>query len=191
VPEIARLDSAAADFDARLGALLDRAPEQDAQLMQAVAGIVADVRKRVAGDGDLARQPAKVVRELDGVLRDCRSTLVDARNVWDATAREYQIASEGPTAQAAKWTVNRTKDLLGMRTYQADMSATIDGMDDAIAKLLAYMNAPTESPKRYRIVRGGDSLARVAMQEYGNAELWRYIADAQSPRLISETISLT
>ena len=44
--DIARLDSRDADFDAQLAALLDRAPEQDPQLMQTVAGIVDDVRRR-------------------------------------------------------------------------------------------------------------------------------------------------
>ena len=46
-----RLDTADADFDAQLGLLLDRAPEQDPQVGEAVARIVGDVRKR--GDAAL------------------------------------------------------------------------------------------------------------------------------------------
>ena len=46
-----RLDTADADFDERLGRLLDRAPTQDPQVTQAVERIVSDVRTR--GDAAL------------------------------------------------------------------------------------------------------------------------------------------
>ena len=49
--EIGRLDSRAADFDAKLGALLDRAPEADPKVTAVVADIIADIRSR--GDAAL------------------------------------------------------------------------------------------------------------------------------------------
>jgi histidinol dehydrogenase len=49
--QFARLDTAEADFDARLGALLDRAPEADPQVTARVEEIVAAVRTR--GDSAL------------------------------------------------------------------------------------------------------------------------------------------
>ncbi|MGQ0621464.1 MAG: histidinol dehydrogenase [Panacagrimonas sp.] len=49
--QIRRLDSAAADFDARLGRLLDRSPEQDPGLAQTVSGIVSEIR--AGGDAAL------------------------------------------------------------------------------------------------------------------------------------------
>ncbi|MGQ0700845.1 MAG: histidinol dehydrogenase [Panacagrimonas sp.] len=48
---IPRLDSTTLDFDAQLDRLLDRAPEQDARVSEAVANILADVRAR--GDAAL------------------------------------------------------------------------------------------------------------------------------------------
>jgi histidinol dehydrogenase len=48
--QIRRLDSRAADFDAQIDALLDRAPEASADVVRAVDAIIADVRVR----GDLA-----------------------------------------------------------------------------------------------------------------------------------------
>jgi len=44
--EIARLDSCAADFDQKLGALLDRAPEADPKVTAVVADIIAAIRAR-------------------------------------------------------------------------------------------------------------------------------------------------
>ena len=44
--EIARLDSTAADFDTKLGALLDRAPEADPKVTAVVADIIAAIRAR-------------------------------------------------------------------------------------------------------------------------------------------------
>ena len=44
--EIARLDSCAADFDNKLGALLDRAPEADPKVTAVVADIIAAIRAR-------------------------------------------------------------------------------------------------------------------------------------------------
>ena len=44
--EIARLDTSDMDFEPAFRRLLDRAPESDAQVTQAVAGIVADVARR-------------------------------------------------------------------------------------------------------------------------------------------------
>jgi histidinol dehydrogenase len=46
VLEIGRLDSRAADFDAKLGALLDRAPEADPKVTAVVADIIAAIRAR-------------------------------------------------------------------------------------------------------------------------------------------------
>jgi len=46
VIEINRLDTRDAGFDAALGRLLDRAPEQDGAVLAAVEKIVADVRAR-------------------------------------------------------------------------------------------------------------------------------------------------
>jgi len=49
--EITRLNSAAADFDSALDALLDRAPEADPTVTAAVAEIIATVRAQ--GDAAL------------------------------------------------------------------------------------------------------------------------------------------
>ncbi|MBA4284364.1 MAG: histidinol dehydrogenase [Xanthomonadaceae bacterium] len=51
VLEIGRLDSRAADFDEKLGALLDRAPEADPKVTAVVADIIAAIRAR--GDAAL------------------------------------------------------------------------------------------------------------------------------------------
>ncbi len=44
--QIARLDSRALDFETKLAALLDRAPEADPAVTLVAAGIIADIRKR-------------------------------------------------------------------------------------------------------------------------------------------------
>ncbi len=73
--EILRLDTAAADFDAQLEELLDRAPEQNEAVQKAVEGIVSDVRRR----GDSA-------------LVDCTNRF-DRRNVMRAGELEISKAA--------------------------------------------------------------------------------------------------
>lgn len=77
---LARLDTRAADFDARLTALLDRAPEADPELATRVAAIIADVRAR--GDAALVELTARF----------------DRRSV--ASAAELEVS---PAAREAAW----------------------------------------------------------------------------------------
>ncbi|MEC9363302.1 MAG: histidinol dehydrogenase [Pseudomonadota bacterium] len=80
--QVHRLDTRDADFDARLDALLDRAPEAGAEVVRAVDQIIADVRQR--GDAALVeltnrfdRRTLTSAAEL-GVPRETR------QHAWDA-----------------------------------------------------------------------------------------------------------
>ncbi|MGQ3056443.1 MAG: histidinol dehydrogenase [Nevskia sp.] len=88
--EIARLDSRAADFDAKLGALLDRAPEADPKVTAVVADIIAAIRTR--GDEALVEYTNRF---------DRRSVASAAELEIPKAAREAAWHSLDPTLKAA------------------------------------------------------------------------------------------
>ncbi len=77
--QFTRLDSAAADFEARLAQLLDRAPEADLQVTQSVTEIIAAVRAR--GDAAL----------LEFTNRYDRRSLADAAEL-EVSRPQYEAA---------------------------------------------------------------------------------------------------
>ena len=88
--EIARLDSRAADFDQKLGALLDRAPEADPKVTAVVADIIAAIRAR--GDAALVEYTNRF---------DRRSIASAAELEIPKAAREAAWQSLDPALKAA------------------------------------------------------------------------------------------
>ncbi|HUS24720.1 MAG TPA: histidinol dehydrogenase [Candidatus Binatia bacterium] len=88
--EIARLDSGAPDFEAQLARLLDRAPEQAADVAATVARIVADVRAR--GDAALLEATNRY---------DRRSALTAGELEVPAAARASAWLGLAPALRAA------------------------------------------------------------------------------------------
>ncbi len=88
--EIARLDSCAADFDQKLGALLDRAPEADPKVTAVVADIIAAIRAR--GDDALVEYTNRF---------DRRSIASAAELEIPKAAREAAWQSLDPKLKAA------------------------------------------------------------------------------------------
>lgn len=109
VPPIARLDSGAADFEARLGQLLDRAPEADPQVTARVEEIIAAIRAR--GDAALLEYTnrfdrrsvaAAVELEIGAPQREAawHSLPTDLREALDTAAARIRVYAERQALQA-------------------------------------------------------------------------------------------
>ncbi len=95
--QIARLDSAEPDFEARLGQLLDRAPEADAQVTARTAEIIAAVRAR--GDAALLeytnhfdRRSVSSAAELEVSPQQCAAA-------WNSLPQDLREALEQAAAR--------------------------------------------------------------------------------------------
>jgi histidinol dehydrogenase len=102
--DIARLDSRAADFEARLAQLLDRAPEADPKVTAAVAGIIAAVRGR--GDAALLEYTNRFDRRSVREARELEISAEQRRKAWDSLPADLraalQIAAERIRAYAER-----------------------------------------------------------------------------------------
>jgi len=87
-----RLDTAAADFGKRLDELLDRAPEQDRELLTSVAGIVSDVRKR--GDDAVIDLTSRYDRHSVGSMAALEVPLADCAAAWNGLDSDLRAALE-------------------------------------------------------------------------------------------------
>lgn len=85
-----RLDSSRPDFDRRLGELLDRAPEQDPDLLTTVSGIVEDLRRR--GDDALIDFTSRYDRLSVSSAAALEVSRADCEAAWDALPDELRVA---------------------------------------------------------------------------------------------------
>ncbi|MGH8455524.1 MAG: histidinol dehydrogenase [Stenotrophobium sp.] len=88
--EISRLDTREAGFAADFASLLDRAPEQDAELMLAVERIVADVRTR--GDASLLELTNRFDRRSLYVAKELQVAPVEREAAWDGLPADLRAA---------------------------------------------------------------------------------------------------
>nr|WP_240433549.1 histidinol dehydrogenase [Solimonas sp. K1W22B-7] len=95
--EINRLDTRDAGFDAALGQLLDRAPEQDAGVMASVEKIVADVRAR--GDAALVELTNRYDRRSVGDVAELEIGKDRLRQGWEALPADLREALEAAAAR--------------------------------------------------------------------------------------------
>lgn len=94
---IARLDSRAAGFDAQLGELLDRAPEQSPAVVQAVEAIVGDVRSR--GDAALIEYTNRFDRRALQSAAELEITAADCEAAWHSLPADLQQALQAAAAR--------------------------------------------------------------------------------------------
>ncbi|TDU30812.1 histidinol dehydrogenase [Panacagrimonas perspica] len=87
-----RLDTADADFDERLGRLLDRAPTQDPQVTQAVERIVSDVRTR--GDAALLEATNRFDRSAWNSAAQLELGRAELEAAWLGLSAELKAALE-------------------------------------------------------------------------------------------------
>ncbi|HSW14759.1 MAG TPA: histidinol dehydrogenase [Solimonas sp.] len=90
--EINRLDTRDADFDAQLGRLLDRAPEQSVDVTTAVDRIVADIRAR--GDAALVELTNRFDRRTVGAAAELEIGKERLAQAWAALPADLQSALE-------------------------------------------------------------------------------------------------
>jgi histidinol dehydrogenase len=90
--EVARLDTRDAEFGAAFASLLDRAPEQSADVTQAVERIVAHVRKR--GDVALLELTNKFDRRSAVSVAELEVSVAQRKAAWDAQPAALRTALE-------------------------------------------------------------------------------------------------
>ncbi|MDM4769246.1 histidinol dehydrogenase [Solimonas sp. SE-A11] len=90
--QIHRLDTRDAGFDAALGQLLDRAPEQDGAVLSAVEKIVADVRAR--GDAAVLELTNKFDRRSAASIVELEISQDRLRQGWEALPADLRAALE-------------------------------------------------------------------------------------------------
>ncbi|TXH04447.1 MAG: histidinol dehydrogenase [Nevskiaceae bacterium] len=95
--EITRLDTREAGFDAAFASLLDRAPEQNADVTQAVERIVADVRAR--GDAALLELTNRFDRRAATSVAELEVSIEQRRAAWDAQPAALRAALEQAAAR--------------------------------------------------------------------------------------------
>jgi histidinol dehydrogenase len=95
--DITRLDSRSADFDARLGALLDRAPEADPQVTTVVAGIIADIRAR--GDAALVDYTNRFDRRRIASAAELEIPKAQREAAWHSLDASLRAALEAAAAR--------------------------------------------------------------------------------------------
>lgn len=94
---IARLDTRAADFDARLNAMLDRAPETDVELTARVDAIVDDVRRR--GDVALLEYTNRFDRRSLTSAAELQIDKAQCAAAWDSLPADLRAALEAAHAR--------------------------------------------------------------------------------------------
>jgi len=97
VIEINRLDTRDAGFDAALGRLLDRAPEQDGAVLAAVEKIVADVRAR--GDDAVLELTNRFDRRSAASIAELEIGKDRLRQGWEALPADLRAALEEAAAR--------------------------------------------------------------------------------------------
>ena len=95
--DVRRLDTRAADFDAQLTALLDRAPETSAEVTRVVDGIVADVRAR--GDAALIELSNRFDRRTLASAAELEVPKAQWAAAWDAQPADLRAALEAAAAR--------------------------------------------------------------------------------------------
>ncbi len=95
--QIARLDTAEADFDARLGQLLDRAPEADPQIASRVEEIVTAVRTR--GDAALLELTNRFDRRSVVNAAELEVARAGCEAAWHALPGELRAALQEAAAR--------------------------------------------------------------------------------------------
>ena len=90
--EIARLDSRSADFDAKLGALLDRAPEADPKVTAVVADIIAAIRAR--GDEALVEYTNRFDRRSIASAAELEIPKAARESAWHSLEPKLKAALE-------------------------------------------------------------------------------------------------
>jgi histidinol dehydrogenase len=90
--QFTRLDSAAADFEARLAQLLDRAPEADLQVTQSVTEIIAAVRAR--GDAALLEFTNRYDRRSLADAAELEVSRPQCEAAWNSLPRDLRDALE-------------------------------------------------------------------------------------------------
>ncbi|PPE74223.1 histidinol dehydrogenase [Solimonas fluminis] len=95
--EINRLDTRDAGFDAALGRLLDRAPEQDGAVLAAVEKIVADVRAR--GDDAVLELTNRFDRRSAASIAELEIGKDRLRQGWEALPADLRAALEEAAAR--------------------------------------------------------------------------------------------
>ncbi len=95
--QIHRLDTRDAGFDAALGQLLDRAPEQDGAVLSAVEKIVADVRTR--GDAAVLELTNKFDRRSAASIAELEVSKDRLRQGWEALPADLRAALEEAAAR--------------------------------------------------------------------------------------------
>jgi histidinol dehydrogenase len=96
-----RLDTADADFDERLGRLLDRAPTQDPQVTQAVERIVSDVRTR--GDAALLEATNRFDRSAWTSATQLELGRAELESAWLSLSAELKAALEQAHARIREY----------------------------------------------------------------------------------------
>lgn len=129
---------------------------------------VGALRLGIQGAGDFARAPADAWRQINALALTARDTLLSVRDEMDATALEYQTqyATSGTILQAVTW--------------GQDVRAGVDYNLDAVFRLLLEAERKAGAPARYVSCLPGQSLVRVAIDQYGPGQggAWMKIADA-------------
>jgi histidinol dehydrogenase len=92
MPEISRLDTRDAGFEAAFASLMDRAPEQSAEVTQAVERIVADVRVR--GDAALIELTNRYDRRGVVAAAELEVAAAQRKAAWDGLDAELRAALE-------------------------------------------------------------------------------------------------
>lgn len=95
--QVRRLDTRVAGFDAELAALLDRAPETDAELTRAVDGIVAEVRAR--GDAALIELTNRFDRRSLRSAAELEVPKAQWRAAWDAQPDDLRAALQAAASR--------------------------------------------------------------------------------------------
>ncbi|HEY0917475.1 MAG TPA: histidinol dehydrogenase [Solimonas sp.] len=95
--QIHRLDTRDAGFDAALGQLLDRAPEQDGAVLSAVEKIVADVRTR--GDAAVLELTNRFDRRSAASIAELEVSKDRLRQGWEALPADLRAALEEAAAR--------------------------------------------------------------------------------------------
>ncbi|MDP9139998.1 MAG: histidinol dehydrogenase [Pseudomonadota bacterium] len=90
--KIARFSTRDADFDARLGALLDRAPETSPKVTQAVEAIIADLRAR--GDAALVELTNRFDRRTLKSAAEFEVSKAQCAAAWDSLPTALRMALE-------------------------------------------------------------------------------------------------
>jgi hypothetical protein len=127
---------------------------------------LAAVRKGLHDIGDLARAPADMMRGIVSLANEAQQTILEARDVWDATAYEYQVAFANADT------------LLAARVFRSRVETAQRASEAEIERLLTFAASVEIRPRRYVTTTAGESLVRISIREFGAADFWGDIGAA-------------